>query len=162
VVDLSDVGTEVTVRIAAAPEAVWNLVTDLARTPDWNRETLETVWVPPHTGPAAGAVFRATNRIDDWQWDVECHVTRADPRVAFEWTVSSPDHPSTTWWHRLLETATGTELRHGFQHGPAGSGLRALVEQDPDNADAIIERRTEMLRDNMRHTLERIRALAER
>ena len=34
-------------HIAAAPEVVWDLVTDLARTPEWNRETLQTVWVPP-------------------------------------------------------------------------------------------------------------------
>jgi uncharacterized protein YndB with AHSA1/START domain len=161
-VDLSGVGAEVSVLIAARPEVVWELVTDLTRTPEWNRETLETVWVPPHTGPELGAVFRATNRIGDWQWDVECHVTRADPQVAFEWTVSPPDHPSTSWWHRLLQTDPGTELRHGFQHGPGGSGLRAMVEQNPEHAAAIIERRTEMLADNMRHTLERIKALAER
>ncbi len=161
-VDLSGVGAEIAVHIAAAPDVVWDLVTDLSRTPEWNQETLETVWVPPHTGPEVEAVFRATNRIGDWQWDVECHVTRADPGVAFEWTVSPPEHPSTMWWHRLQATDAGTELRHGFQHGPAGSGLRAMVEQDPDNAGVIIERRMAMLSENMRHTLEHIKALAER
>lgn len=106
--DLSAATGEVSEPIVADPALVWALITDLARTPEWNRETLETTWVPPHSGAAVGAMFRATNRIGDWQWNVECHVTRADPGVAFEWTVMDPSHPSTRWWHRLEPMADGS------------------------------------------------------
>lgn len=73
-----------------------------------------------------------------------------------------PSEPSTTWWYRLTPTETGTHIDHGFQHGPGPSGMRQHAEADPANASHVIERRTAMLADNMRHTLGIIKAVAER
>ena len=64
VVDLSDVGTEVTVCIAAAPGTVWDLVTDLARTPEWNRvdtQCATSAVLPEPTGPPTPSLSAATS-----------------------------------------------------------------------------------------------------
>jgi uncharacterized protein YndB with AHSA1/START domain len=161
VIDLSDVGTEITVDIEAPPEAVWALMTDLGRTPTWNRETRETAWVPPAHGPTEGAVFRAVNQIGSREWTVDCHVIVATAPSAFEWTVLDPSHPSTRWWYRLAPTPSGTTLRHGFQHGPGPSGLRSAVDRNPDGAAVTIAGRVGMLEANMRHTVTMIKAVAE-
>ena len=161
-IDLSNVSVEVAVDVAAAPEQVWDLVTDLSRTPSWNRETKSTVWLEPHTGPVVGAVFRGTNVMGEQRWSVECHVIAAERPACFEWTVLDPSHPSTTWWYRLTATSTGTHVDHGFQHGPGPSGIRSRAEADPESAEAMIAIRTAMLADNMRHTLGAMKAVAER
>jgi uncharacterized protein YndB with AHSA1/START domain len=162
VIDLSNVSVEESIEIEAPPEAVWDLVTDLSRTPTWNRETVETVWLPPHAGPEVGAVFRGTNVMGESRWSVECHVIVADRPTAFEWTVLDPAEPSSTWWYRLTAVSSGTHVDHGFQHGPGPSGIRYRIEAEPDHAEVVIEVRTQMLANNMRHTLGAIKAVAER
>lgn len=162
VIDLSNVAAEVELEIAAPPEAVWDLVTDLAKTPQRNRETQATVWVAPHDGPVPGAVFEGTNVMGDRRWTVECHVIVAERPSAFEWTVLDPAEPSSSWWYRLTPTeGGGTLVRHGFQHGPGFSYVRAFVDSQPERAEAIAAGRTAMLAANMRHTLACIRAEAE-
>jgi uncharacterized protein YndB with AHSA1/START domain len=162
VIDLSNVSVHESIDIAASPDVVWDLVTDLSRTPTWNRETVETVWLPPHTGPAVGAVFRGTNVMGESRWSVECHVIEADRPTAFEWTVLDPAEPSSTWWYRLSSTPEGTHVDHGFQHGPGPSGIRFRIDAAPHEAEHVIAVRTAMLGDNMRHTLGAIKAVAER
>ena len=134
-------------------------MTDLDRTPEWNRETTSTVWVPPDTGPRVGARFDGTNEMGTSRWTVRCHVITADRPRRFAWTVLEPEHPSSTWWYRLEPEAGATVLHHGFQHGPNVSGVRAAIDADPASAEQIIAGRTEMLRANMRHTLEAIRGI---
>ena len=161
-IDWSDVGTEVSLTTSAPVRVVWDLVTDLSRTPEWNRETRHTIWNPPASRPEVGATFRAVNRLGEREWQVECHVIVADPRAAFEWTVLAPELPSSTWWYRLRDQGGGTEIRHGFQHGPGPSGLRHAVEHDPEAAQTIIDGRVALLAANMGHTLGVIKHLAER
>jgi hypothetical protein len=154
------VGVDVAIDIGAEAQSVWELVTDLSRTPEWNRETVSTVWVG-EPGPAVGAVFGGTNRMGDWEWSVDCHIVVADAPHELSWTVLDPDHPSSTWWYRVDETPAGVSLRHGFQHGPNVSRLRRRVEDDPAGAADVIAMRLAMLEANMRCTLDRIRTTAE-
>ncbi len=161
-IDLSNVAAEVEIEIAAAPEVVWDLVTDLSKTPQRNRETVETAWVAPHDHAEVGAVFAGTNVMGELRWTVECHVIVADRPTAFEWTVLDPAEPSSTWWYRLAGTDDGgTLVRHGFQHGPGYSHVRGYIEAQPERAEAIQAGRTGMLEANMRHTLACLKAEAE-
>ena len=107
-------------------------------------------------------MFRATNQIETFEWTVDCHVTVADRPQALGWTVLEPEHPSTTWWYHLLSVRDRkpTTVRHGFRHGPNTSGVRTMVEREPERADVIIAGRLDMLTTNMVHTLERVRLLA--
>ena len=51
-------GGSVTVSMAAAPEEVWDLVSDVTRIGEFSPETFEAEWVDGADGPALGAHFR--------------------------------------------------------------------------------------------------------
>src|SRR6476646_9623844 len=133
-IDLSRFTAEVTAEIDAPASTVWGLLADLSLTPQLNRETVSTVWIPPAEAWVEGAVFRATNQIETFEWTVECHVTVANRPQALGWTVLEPEHPSTTWWYRLLTVRDRkpTTVRHGFRHGPNTSGVRMMIEREPE------------------------------
>lgn len=160
-IDLSNFAGEVRCTIHAPAPVVYDLLTDLSLTPEINRETVEAVWVPPSTGWAVGSTFRATNRAADAEWTVECHVTVAERGQEASWTVLDPGHPSSTWWYRLTSVGDSTEVVQGFQHGPGQSGVRSMIDSDPDRADEIVARRIEMLTANMAFTLDAVRRRAE-
>ncbi|MFN8018771.1 MAG: SRPBCC family protein [Acidimicrobiales bacterium] len=151
--DLANVAAEEVAVLAAPPDAVWDAATDLTKTPERSIEARETAWVPPHTGPQVGAVFRGVNQRGDWAWTVECHVTAAERPSSFEWNVLYAGELSSTWWYRIQAAPDGAEVRHGFQHGPGPSGLRAAMERRPDAAQRIADARVEELRTAMRRTL---------
>ena len=46
---------EVSTEIAAAPETVYALVSDITRMGEWSPETVRAVWTRGATGPAVGA-----------------------------------------------------------------------------------------------------------
>ena len=48
----------VTVHMAAPPERVWDLVSDVTRIGEFSPETFEAEWLDGATGPAVGAKFR--------------------------------------------------------------------------------------------------------
>lgn len=159
--DVTGVDAEVSVEIAAPPDLVWDLLADLSLTPVINRETLRTVWLTPSTGWAVGSVFRATNRIGEREWSVDCHVTVADRPGELGWTVLDPQNPSSTWWYRLeLGVGGGTQVTQGFRHGPNLSGLRRAVEAEPARSAEIVAGRVAMLTANMEYTLGRVAELA--
>lgn len=52
----------VTVEIAAAPDKVYAMVSDITRMGEWSPECVSCRWAKGATGPAVGARFKATNR----------------------------------------------------------------------------------------------------
>ena len=159
--DLSGVTAEISLAIEAPPARIWDLLADLTLTPRINRETIRMEWVAPSTDWSANAIFRATNRIGDREWTVQCHVTVADRPRALEWSVLGPDDPSSMWSYRLESLPSGgTLVRHSFRHGPNVSGLRLAVEREPDRAEEIIAGRVAMLTNNMAHTLDCVATMA--
>jgi len=159
--DVTGVVAEVSVEIAAPREVVWDLLADLSLTPEINRETLRTVWLAPSARWAVGSTFRATNRIGEREWSVDCHVTVADRPGELGWTVLDPQNPSSTWWYRLEPVvAGGTRVTQGFRHGPNVSGLRWAVEAEPARGAEIVAGRLAMLTANMEYTLGRVAELA--
>jgi hypothetical protein len=69
---------------------------------------------------------------------------------------------SSYWRCELLPVPPdATQVRESFTHGPGGSGLRWMVEQDPDRADHLIEDRGRRLRENILRTLTGMKAVAE-
>lgn len=95
------------VEIAASPQAVYELVSDVARTGEWSVQTWQCVWEDPsRTGP--GARFVGYNRTPHREWETTSEVVAADPGHEFSWKVL----PAGTRWGYLLEPAGdgGTRL----------------------------------------------------
>jgi hypothetical protein len=159
--------TEVDVFVAAPPEAVWPLVSEINTPSQFRTELQKAVWQeidgldsPP---PCLGARFTGHNfhpARGDWQ---TCNVIVAcEPNRVFSWSVGEdPSFPAANWRFELTPEGDGTRLRYRAQMGPGPSGMTAVIEQMPDKEERIIARRLEEWQRNMTATIAGIKEMAE-
>jgi uncharacterized protein YndB with AHSA1/START domain len=110
----------VTVHIAAPPDRVWDLVSDVTRIGEFSPETFEAKWVGDATGPELGARFRGhvrRNGIGPVYWTL-CEVTECVPGEAFGFAVLTGGQPLNTWTYRLAPAGDGTEVTESFALKP--------------------------------------------
>ncbi len=142
------------VTIAAAPEAVWDLVTDISRMGEWSPETTSCHWLGRRKGPAVGAVFVGFNKRGWARWATTVRVTEADRGRSFAFRVQ------------------GLGVRWGYAFEPEGDGTRLTETRDVSAARIPMvkalsvfvggmDRHADELRAGMQQTLERIKAAAE-
>ena len=55
-------------EVAAPPEEVWALVSDLTRMGEWSPEARGGRWAGGTDGPSVGAVFKGRNRNGRYRW----------------------------------------------------------------------------------------------
>src|SRR5271156_1062152 len=89
--------TAVTQDIAAPPEKVWALVSDLPRMGEWSPENAGGKWVKGASGPALGAVFEGTNKNGFRRWSTVVTVVACEPGVVFEFAVTSGPFAVASW-----------------------------------------------------------------
>jgi len=92
---------EVSVTVAAPPERVWSLVSDITRVSQWGGECISAQWEGNTTGPKVGARFRGLQRCQDEKWETSSVITAAEPNASFEWAVGDSANPSSTWQYKL-------------------------------------------------------------
>ena len=145
----------VTVHMAAPPERIWDLVSDVTRIGSYSPETFEAVWVEGATGPAVGAKFRGhvkRNGIGPVYW-VSCTVTECEPGRTFAFGTVSAEKPLNVWRYEIVPAGDGARRHRVVQPGPT-LGLRiywALWGWS----------RGKVNRKGMQTTLERIKAEVE-
>lgn len=133
---------EVEVLIAAPPERVWPVCTDLTRWGDWSPENQGGEWLDGADGPALGVRFRGQQRhAATGEWETTSVIVVWDPLKEFVWAVGDVELPAATWRMLLEAVAAGTRLRHHVQMGPGPSGTTRVIEQMPDREERIIARR---------------------
>ena len=88
---------EVSEQIAAAPDVVYGMVSDVTRMGTWSPETESCRWLDGATAPAQGARFRGTNRRGPLLWQTTCTVTAADPGRRFAFDVAFGPWRIATW-----------------------------------------------------------------
>src|SRR3954469_8413108 len=142
---------EVTHLFRAPIEDVWALLTDVERMAGLGPEHTAAHWVGEARG--LGARFDGANRNGDMEWTLPCFVTEWEPPRRFGWAVLEQDDPSSVWTYTLREVEDGTEVVQQFAHGRNFSFTRLWAEEQPDQAEAIIERRMKTLDSDMRTTL---------
>lgn len=153
---------EVSVEVDASPADLWPLISDPATPVAFSEELIAAAWVPPHTGPAPGAVFEGTNRhpaIGDWT--VVNHVSVCVPDEEFGWDPGGPDAPWARWRLRTTPNGATTTLTFWAQMGLGPSGLTAAIEAMPDREEKLVAQRLGEWETNMRATIEGIKAMAE-
>ncbi len=105
--------------VAAGPQQVYELVSDVTRIGERSPECRTAAWESGEPG-AVGAVFRGHNR---WgrgaRWSRRCEVTEAEPgrRFTFRtipepWDLSRRD--STTWSYDIVPVEQGSRVRHHY------------------------------------------------
>ena len=145
----------VTVHMAASPERIWTLVSDVTRIGRYSPETFEAEWIDGATGPAVGARFRGhvkRNGKGPTYW-TKCTVVASDPGREFAFGVGSPDKPLNVWRYQLEPNGDGTDVTESFALAPTAM-LRlywALLGWTRGRTN----------RNGMRTTLERIKSEVE-
>jgi uncharacterized protein YndB with AHSA1/START domain len=95
------------VTVAAPPQRVYELVSDLPRMGEWSPENTGGRWLGSQRGPAAGARFVGTNKGTRRWWPTTTLVTDATPgrRFAFD-TTFGPLHAA-EWHYDIAPTDDG-------------------------------------------------------
>lgn len=98
------------IEIAATPEHVYSLITDLGVLAELAEETATMSWVSGD-GPAPGSVFRGANRNGWRRWSTTCTVTAAEPGRCFGFDVVAPPRlPVSRWQYDIAATAAGCQV----------------------------------------------------
>lgn len=143
-----------TVEVAAPPEQVWALVSDLPAMGRFSPESTGGRWVRG-AGPAVGSVFRGTNAQGRRTWSTRSTVVEAEPGRRFCFDVSSVGLAVARWSYDVAPTATGClvtetwEDRRGALVAKAGVLLTGVAD------------RTAFTRESIASTLQQVKAHAE-
>ncbi len=140
------------IEVAAAPEAVWAIVSDVTRMPEWSPE-LRRLFVIGSKEPRVGMNLVGINRRKYVVWPTTSKVVRFEPGRAVAWKTRES---GATWTYELEPTATGTRItgRRDLPEFTLGTTLMAPVIGGAEGHD-------QELADGIRSTLERIKATVE-
>jgi Polyketide cyclase / dehydrase and lipid transport len=102
-------------HIEAPPQVLYDIVSDVTRTPELSPEVVKCTWVKGATGPAVGARFRAINsagRGPDWpNWPI---VTTADRGREFAFSRTEPFAGTLEWRYRFVPEGSGTKVVESY------------------------------------------------
>lgn len=144
-----------TTEIAASPDDVWALVSDLPGMGRFSTENVGGSWRGGATGPAVGARFTGRNRAGARRWSTQVRVTRCEPGRAFAFDVGSFGLAVARWSYDLEPTAVGCRLteswedRRGWLVTTVGGLLTGVADRESHTAD------------NLESTLAAVKAAAE-
>lgn len=154
-------GVDLELTLDLSPERFWALASDVTRIGEWSPECVHAGWLGTDREPRVGARFEARNQYRNGDTSrVVCQVIEAERPHRFGWVVlddaNDPARPFATWRYELLPTGSPdrTVVRHGFEHGPGDSGLRAAVLKYPERTQEILDGRLAELRRHMTRTIE--------
>lgn len=140
------------VEVDASPDAVWAVVSDVTRMPEWSPE-LRRLFVIGSKEPRVGMKLVGVNRRGYAVWPTTSKVVRFEPGRAVAWKTRES---GATWTYELEPTATGTRItgRRDLPEFTLGTTLMAPVIGGAEGHD-------QELADGIRSTLERIKATIE-
>ncbi len=124
---------EATVQVAAPPERVWELASDIHLVASVSTELQEVTWLDDGDAPAVGRAFRGRNRHPQaGEWTTTSWVVECDAPCRFGWDVEDPARPTASWRFELTPRDGGTQLRQWARMGPGPSNLTTVIEAMPD------------------------------
>lgn len=152
---MSERETSASLEIAAPPERVYDLVSDVTRMGEYSPECQRGEWLGA-AGPAVGARFRGRNRHGMYRWSTTCRVVAAERGREFAWEVTAAlGLPVARWGYRFEPSGAGTRVTEEWVDRRSGlvRTLGRLTTGTPHDAAQT--------RESMRQTLERLRVVAE-
>jgi hypothetical protein len=101
---------EVRQLIDADPGALYDIVSNVTRTPEWSPEVVSCSWLDDATGPAVGARFQARNKRRWFSWSNKPVVDVADRAREFAFTRTERGGGSIRWSYRFEPGDAGTTV----------------------------------------------------
>ena len=114
-------------EIAASPDVIYGLISDVTRMGMWSPETTKAKWLGSTTGPAVGAKFQGYNAIGRIKWSTKPTVTEADPGRRFAFKV--PGSAGPLWTYELTATPHGTLVRESMKQERRSPGLIRMLQR---------------------------------
>ena len=102
--------------IEAPPEALYDVVADVTRTPELSPEVVACEWIDGATGPAVGVRFRATNhagRGPDWHNTPVITVAERGREFAFSRTEKGAG--TIAWRYVFTPERSGTRITESYE-----------------------------------------------
>ena len=96
---------EVRLRVDAAPELLYDLVSDVPRTPEWSPEVISCRWLGAAGGAVPGARFSARNKRRWLTWSNRPVVETAHRGREFAVTRTEPGGGTIRWFFRFAPDA---------------------------------------------------------
>ncbi len=119
---------EVRMHIDADAGTLYDLVSDVPRTPEWSPEVISCAWLDGVTSAAAGARFTARNRRRWFIWSNRPVVETADRAREFAFTRTERGGGAIRWSYRFEPAATGTNATLAYQVlRPVPAGLHVIL-----------------------------------
>ncbi|MGY0062336.1 SRPBCC family protein [Streptomyces sp. LZ34] len=146
---------EVSISVAAPPERVWRLVSDVTGMGRFSPECKGGRWVGPASAPAVGARFRGRNRRGPIFWTTDCTVVECEEGKVFAFDVAQS---KVRWGYRIEPDGDGVVLTEWREH----VGRPNLLIRAVDASGLVGFRRERLMVEGMRTTLARIKEVAER
>lgn len=141
--------------VAAAPERVWELLTDLSRMPDWSTELVAMLPLK-RGGLRVGQWYLGINRRKVVVWPTRSVVAVLEPGRALAWDTRSS---GARWiWEVEPDGAGGTRLVH---RRPVPAGVTVLSRVFAPLALGGGDSHADELEAGMRQSVARLKAAAE-
>ena len=123
-------------EIAASPEVVWAMVSDLTRMGEWSPENKGGEWAKGATGPAVGAIFKGRNSNGKKSWSTTVKVTEFDPSKKISFVLMVGPSAWCDWVWEVAPSATGTLVTHSWidRRGKFANWLGGKVSGVTDRA----------------------------
>lgn len=144
--------------IEAPPEALYEIVSDVTRTPELSPEIVRCRWLGGATGPAVGARFKAVNTTPQGRkWSNKPVVLCAEPGREFAFARTEPFAGTVEWRYTFVPQGSGTWVVESYRVTRAitllGWFLIGTIFRQKDRAGD--------LRRGMAETLEQLARIAE-
>jgi uncharacterized protein YndB with AHSA1/START domain len=123
-------------EIAASPEVVWEMVSDLTRMGEWSPENKGGEWAKGATGPAVGAIFKGRNSNGKKSWSTTVKVTEFEPSKKISFALMVGPSAWCDWVWEVAPSATGTLVTHSWidRRGKFANWLGGKVSGVTDRA----------------------------
>jgi hypothetical protein len=139
--------------IPASPDALYAMVSDVTRMPEYSPETVKVNWVGAADGPAVGATFKGVNKLGFLSWSTKPTVTAAEPGRLFAFKVPGAAGP--TWSYTFEPVDGGTLVTESVEQAKVSPAFIRFLQRRAGVTD-----RAACLHDGMTVTLERLAAAA--
>lgn len=149
---------EVELYMEAAPEAIYALIADVTRMPEFSPEILDCSWLDEATSAAVGARFVARNKVSRGpSWRNKPVVTIVEPGKRFAFARTEKFGGTVEWTYRFEPEGTGTRVIESYDvREPIGRiGWFVIGTLFGEKT------RRDVLRKGMEQTLERIKETVE-
>ncbi|MEV6773817.1 SRPBCC family protein [Nocardia sp. NPDC051030] len=140
--------------IAAPPERLYDLVSDITQMGRWSPENRGGRWIGGASGPVAGAYFIGFNRRGPVVWATPCQVTVADRGRRFEFDV----YLIGARWGYLFEPCDGGTRVTEYRDWPYSAPLMKLLRW----TGPLGRPRDNLALDGLQKTLVRLQEIAEK